>query len=151
MWVDPSPVWKCAEKVEGGAKCNLCGKLYKSTLGNTKGIIGHLLTKHSSSSEVKVLSSNMAEKKRRQGLKRVEKLKKEKNQPPIASFSNKRSLMERRKQEKMDKSLVMMNEMMNRPFSDVGNHHFRQMLYIAEPNCICPSARKHTATRGNSL
>ena len=39
---DPSPVWKCAEKVDGGAKCNICGKLYKCTGGNTKGIIVHL-------------------------------------------------------------------------------------------------------------
>ena len=34
---------------------------------------------------------------------------------------------------------------MNRPFSDVENHHFRNLLFIAEPNYIVPGRKRHTA------
>ena len=34
---------------------------------------------------------------------------------------------------------------MDRPFDDVENYYFRQLLFIAEPNYICPSRRRHTS------
>ena len=141
----PAPVWKCAEKVEGGGKCNMCGKIYRCTGGNTSGIINHMLTQHPAKPEVKVLMMEMNNKKQKLKLKTQEKQKKAKKQPSILSFSTKRGLMDQRKQKKIEESLVKMTVMMNRPFSDVDNPHFRQLLYAAEPNFICPSAKKHTS------
>ena len=48
------------------------------------------------------------------------------------------------KEKKMYEALVQMTVMMNHPFSDVENHYFRNLLYIAEPNFICPSRIKLT-------
>ena len=82
----PAPVWKCAEKVEGGGKCNMCGKVYRCTGGNTSGIINHMLTQHPAKPEVKVMMMEMSNKKQKLKLKTQEKQKKAKNQPSILSF-----------------------------------------------------------------
>ena len=81
-------------------------------------------------------------------LKRLQKAKKMNdrgNQPLITNFSIKRGVMDPLKKRKLDAALVKMTICMNRPFDDVENHHFRNVLFIAEPNYIVPSRRRHTA------
>ena len=47
------------------------------------------------------------------------------------------------KKKNLDLALIQMTIGMNRPFNDVENHFFRKVLFIAEPNYICPSRRSH--------
>ena len=145
---NPSAVWKLAERVHGGAKCKICKKTFKSAQGNTSNIIGHLKNKHSDKAEVQLLIKEQVAKKEKMKLKRLQKVKKMNdrgNQPLITNFSIKRGVMDPLKKRKLDAALVKMTICMNRPFDDVENHHFRNVLFIAEPNYIVPSRRRHTA------
>ena len=54
---EPSAVWKVAKRVEGGAKCKFCKKIYKCAQGSTTNIIAHMQSKHQSREEVKILIS----------------------------------------------------------------------------------------------
>ena len=67
-----------------------------------------------------------------------------KGQTHLSTFFKPRSLIDPIKQKKIDEALVNMTIMMNRPFNDVENHYFRALMFVAEPNYICPSAKKHT-------
>ena len=143
---DPAPVWKCAVRVNNGAKCNFCGKVYKTKDSNTAGITRHVKEKHAEKPEVKVMMREVVKKKAKLIQKMKEKTAKLRNQPSILSFSVKRGPMDCRKQKKMEEDLVKMTIMMNRPFSDVENPFFRKLLHTAEANFICPSKGKHTET-----
>jgi hypothetical protein len=143
---DPAPVWKCAVRVENGAKCNFCGKVYKTKDSNTAGITRQVKEKHAEKPEVKVMIGEVVKKKAKLSQKMKGKMAKLRNQPSILSFSVKRGLMDRRKQKKMEEDLVKMTIMMNRPFSDVESPFFRKLLHTAEANFICPSSGKHTET-----
>ena len=144
---EPSAVWKVAERVGGGAKCNFCKKIYKCAQGSTTNIIAHMQSKHQSREEVKILVSEQRKKKQKITVKRCQTEKKriENNQPLISNFSNRRGLMDVLKRKKLDSALVKMTICMNRPFSDVENFHFRNLLFIAEPNYIMPSRKRHTS------
>ena len=50
------------------------------------------------------------------------------------------------KKKRMDEALVKMTIAMNKPFLDVENNFFRQVLLIAEPKYLCPSRQKLTAS-----
>ena len=142
-----SAVWKVAEKVEGGAKCKFCKKIYKCAQGSTTNIISHMQSKHGNREEVKILISEQKKKKQRLKLKRLQSEQKriDTNQPLISNFSNRRGLIDVLKRRKLDAALVKMTVCMNRPFSDVENHHFRNLLFIAEPNYIMPGRTRHTS------
>ena len=145
---NPSAVWKLAEKVEGGAKCKLCEKTLQCSRSNTTNIIGHLTIKHWDRAEVKQLIKEQDDKREKLKIKRLQKEKKKSNlgnQPLIKNFSVKRRMMDPLKKKKLDTALVKMTICMNRPFDDVENHFFRNVLFIAEPNYIVPSRRRHTA------
>ena len=143
---EPAAVWKVADRVMGGAKCKLCHKLYKCLQGNTSNIIRHLVTKHKNKEEVKLLIREQTKKKEKLKLKRLqtEKRKSENSQPLITSFSKRRGILDPLKKKRLDAALVKMTVCMNRPFEDVENHHLRNLLYIAEPDYIVPSRRRHT-------
>ena len=143
---NPAAVWKLAKRVPGGAKCRLCEKILKCSGGNTSNILGHLTSKHRDREEVKQLVRDQEAKKEGVKLKRLESEKKKKmnmNQSMISNFTVKRGLMDPLKKKKLDAALVQMTICMNRPFDDVENHFFRNVLHIAEPNYIVPSRRSH--------
>ena len=143
----PAAVWNLAQRVEGGARCNLCEKTFKCDRGNTSNIMGHLRHKHRDRPEVQLFVKEQDAKKEKLKIKRLEKEKKTRsrgNQPLIRNFSVKRGIMDPLKKKKLDEALVRMTICMNRPFEDVENHHFRNVLFIAEPNYIVPSRRRHT-------
>jgi hypothetical protein len=148
----PAAVWKLADRVVGGAKCKLCEKTFKCTQGNTTNIIGHMQSKHRDKAEVQLLINEQKTKREKLKLKRLQKEKKLSNcrkQPLITNFSIRRGIMDPLKKKKLDAALVKMTICMNRPFDDVENHHFHNVLFIAEPNYIVPSRRRHTANFDN--
>jgi len=49
------------------------------------------------------------------------------------------------KKKKLDEAIVKMTITMNKPFSDVENHFFRKVLFVAEPNYLCPSRTRNTS------
>ena len=55
----PSPGWKCADKVDEGARCKFCKRVFKTKDGNTKSIIRHVTEKHSSKPDVKLMKMEM--------------------------------------------------------------------------------------------
>ena len=92
---DPAPIWKYAERVENGARCKFCRKLYKSKHGNTSNISRHVMEKHTNEPEAKLLKAEMEKKKERLILKQklVEKRKSEQGQTKITNFTKKRGLI----------------------------------------------------------
>ena len=87
---------------------------------------------------------NLCEMLKIKRLKNEKKTRSRGNQPLIRNFSVKRGIMDPLKKKKLDKALVRMTICMNRPFEAIENHHFRNVLFIAEPNYIVPSRRRHT-------
>ena len=144
---EPSPVWNCADKVEGGAKCKFCLRYFKCTLGSTSSICNHLLTKHGDIEAVKTMQSDVKKKKAALKVKRLQDFKKKSSnkQPSILNFSKRRGIMDPLKKKKLDEALVKMTIAMNRPFSDVENHFFRKVIFVAEPNYLCPSRTRNTS------
>ena len=145
---EPSPVWNCAEKVEGGAKCKYCLRIFKCTLGSTSTIGNHLLSKHGDREAVKTMQSAVNKKREDLKLKRLQDQKKKlsNKQPSILNFSKKRGVMDPFKKKKLDEAIVKMTITMNKPFSDVENQFFRKVLFVAEPNYLCPNKTRNTAT-----
>ena len=43
---EPSAVWKLAERVQGGAQCKICKKVFKCGQGNTTNIFSHIKSTH---------------------------------------------------------------------------------------------------------
>ena len=146
--LDPAPIWRtgCAEKVKGGARCNFCKKFYKGGDSITSNISRHVRDFHRNKAEAQLMMKQAEKKKKKVNEKRMKKLTKLiPGQVSIASmFRKRRGLMDPLKEKKMYEALVQMTVMMNHPFSDVENHYFRNLLYIAEPNFICPSRIKLT-------
>ena len=59
------PVWECGGvKVEGGSKCNICGKFSKSETSNTSNLIHHILKSHKNTASAKELESKLESKKK---------------------------------------------------------------------------------------
>ena len=74
---DPSPVWTCADRVEGGgAKCRFCPTILKCTKGSTTTIVNHLLKKHKNKALVKDLENAIEKKRVALKLKRLQDEKK---------------------------------------------------------------------------
>ena len=140
----PSPVWKCADRADGGARCKFCKRVFKTKDGNTKSIIRHVTEKHSTKPDVKLMKLEMT--KNKENLNQKKKVKAAKSlQPKINFFSKKRGILDPMKKKKIEEDLVKMTIMMNKPFSDVENPFFRKLLHTAEPNFICPGRTTHTA------
>ena len=59
----PSAVWKCADPVEGGARCMICRHIIKFVSGSTSAILNHLLSLHGNRVEVQKLRVDMKRKK----------------------------------------------------------------------------------------
>ena len=145
---DPSPVWTCADRVEGGgAKCRFCPTIIKCTKGSTSTIVNHLIKKHRNKAAVKDLEEAIEKKRGAVKLKRLQDQKKKimNAQPSILNFSTRRGIIDSFKKKKLDEAIVKMIVLMNKPFSDVENPFFRQVLFTAEPNYLCPSRHKVTA------
>lgn len=144
---EPSPVWKCAERLEGGgARCKFCQKTLKTSCGSTSTIVQHLVTRHSDKEAVKVLNAAMRKKREATNVKRLKDQKRKSNkQPSILNFAKRRGVLDPLKKKRIDESLVKMTIAMNKPFLDVENPFFRQLMFNAEPNYLCPSRQKLTA------
>ena len=146
---DPAPVWKnCAVRLEGGkGKCNFCSKIFTCTDGSISTLVAHIKSKHSSLDAVKELIGDINKKKEGIELaKKVKRLKQMKTgkQASILSFTGRRGVIDPAKKRKLEEALVEMTVGMDRPFDDVENYYFRKVLFIAEPNFICPSRNRHT-------
>ena len=50
------------------------------------------------------------------------------------------------KKKKLDEAIVKMTITMNKPFIDIENQFFRKILFVAEPNYLCPNKTRNTAT-----
>ena len=142
---DPAPCWKYAERAVGGATCNICGNLLKlGATHNTTNINLHILGKHGATKEAKQLKKELDSKREVLKKKTVMKAKKEKGSVSIKNWVKTRGHLDPFKKKKLDEALVKMTIGMNRPFMDVDNHWLREVLFIAEPNYICPSPQTHT-------
>ena len=73
-WKEHSPVWECGGvMVKDGAKCTICGKVYKTQTRNTSNLINHILTKHNNVAQGKKLKLEME--KRRKQIEEKEQIK----------------------------------------------------------------------------
>ena len=140
----PAPVWKCVSKVEGGAKCNFCHQIFKLKGSTTTNIFRHVTEKHQGKPEVILLVKEQSQKNDLAKQKILKEKKIKEKQPSILNFARKSGIMDPIKKKKMDEALVRMTIGMNSPFEDVENHFLRDLLFIAEPNYICPSRKTHT-------
>ena len=144
---EPAPVWKkCATRLEDGkGKCNFCSRIFACTEGSTSTLVAHIRTSHSKKDAVKELIVDI-NKKKEETLAKMKKRKMETSiQPSILSFAGRRGVIDPAKKRKLDDAIVKMTVGMDRPFDDVENYYFRQLLFIADPNYICPSRRRHTS------
>ena len=70
----PSPVWELGGvKVEGGSKCGLCNKFFKSETSNTSNLIQHILKAHKDTDASKNLSIKLEQNKKLKEEKKIEK------------------------------------------------------------------------------
>ena len=68
---DSAPVWTVATKILGGAKCNICGRTYTATQGNTSNIMNHMKAEHSRVLSVISMIEACKNKKKRELAKKV--------------------------------------------------------------------------------
>ena len=78
-------VWKYGELVEGGAKCKICGKVYKTATGNTSNLIYHIKSKHRGSPEEKELTKELDDEKKEE-TKKMKKKEVSKSQTSLLNF-----------------------------------------------------------------
>ena len=108
-------------------------------------LVAHIRTSHSKKDAVKELIVDI-NKKKEETLAKMKKRKMETSiQPSILSFAGRRGVIDPAKKIKLEDAIVKMTVGMDRPFDDVENYYFRQLLFIADPNYICPSRRRHTS------
>ena len=107
--------------------------------------MNHMKLKHKSNEQVRKMIEELKEKKNTAEKKKALRENRKHKQPLISNWSNRRGKTDSFKEKKLDQALIKMTVCMNRPFSDVENHHLRNLLFIAEPNYIAPSRNRHTA------
>ena len=140
-----APVWQYGGvKVEGGSKCQLCGKTYKTDNNNTTNLTAHILRKHKGSEEARLLQEETEGKRKK--LEEKQKQSEEKNkerqkfsQSRITTFASKTSPLDPAKKKQIDNAVVEYLVVENKPFQTVEKEHFRSLLYSANPSYICPS------------
>ena len=146
-----APVWQHGGlKVDGGSKCSLCGKVYKTDINNTTNLTGHILTKHKNTEEARLLKAEVEEKKRKSEAAKEELEKKKKegkqfSQSRITTFAKKTIPIDPAKKKKVDQAMVKYLVVENRSFETVEKEAFRNLMHSADPAYICPSRR--TVTR----
>ena len=148
----PSPVWECGGiKTNQGCKCiiafpngNICGRTFKSSSKNTSNIIRHILDKHKNTEEGKLLKEKVSAKKRKVEEKKQnqEAKKKQRSQPSILSFTDKKTPLDPIKKKKIDDAIVKFVVVENQPFLLIEKHSFRELMFTAEPSYVCPSEKK---------
>jgi hypothetical protein len=145
---DPAPVWnQCADRLDGGkGKCNFCSKIFTCTGGSTSTLVAHLRSKHSHLVQVKNLINEINLKKMEAKLENTRKRKREEAsfQPSITNFTGRRGVIDPVKKRKIDDALVRMTIGMDQPFDNVENFYLRELVFVLEPNYICPSRARHT-------
>lgn len=146
----PAPVWEHGgQKIEGGSKCLLCGKEYKSDINNTTNLVKHILTKHKKSEEAKELAKAKEAKKQKTEGEKKEKEKKEREtkkfkQGRIDTFVKKAAPIDPLKKKDIERKIVEYLTVENKSFDTVEKESFRKLLFSAEPAFICPSRRTIT-------
>ena len=147
----PSPVWEHGGvKVEGGSKCGLCNKFFKSETSNTSNLIQHILKAHKDTNTAKNLSIKLEQNKNVREVKKVEKEKKKAQkrkltQTSMFNFTKKSKPIDPVKKRKIDNSLIEYVIVENQPLSLVEKSSFRKLMYTAEPSYKCPSRRTFTS------
>lgn len=147
---DPAPVWSCGgEKMEGGASCKLCGKVFKSENFNTTNITDHIINKHANTTEGKRLKLLRKEKREQANIKRKAKQmkKKEKNkfqQSSMMNFVKKSAGIDPLRKRKIEDSVINLIVVENEALELVEKHSFRKLLHVLEPGYICSSRRTYT-------
>ena len=63
-----SAVWKYGTRVKDGSRCNICGKIYKSKMGNTTNLISHIKHKHSDAAKDLIRELEKAKEEKKQKL-----------------------------------------------------------------------------------
>ena len=146
-----APVWQHGGiKVDGGSKCALCGKVYKTDINNTTNLTGHILAKHKNTEEARLLKAEVEEKKRKSEAAKdeLDKKKKEKqqfSQSRITTFAKKTIPIDPVKKKQVDQALVEYLVVENRSFETVEKEAFRKLMHSANPDYKCSSRR--TVTR----
>ena len=108
----PSPVWEHGGvKVEGGSKCGLCNKFFKSETSNTSNLIQHILKAHKDTNTAKNLSIKLEQNKNLREVKKVEKektkaQKRKLTQTSMFNFTKKSKPINPVKKRKIDNSLI---------------------------------------------
>ena len=117
------------------------------TEGSTSTLVAHVKSKHAKMDAVKELIGDIKRKREEtERAKVIKKRKMEESKPPsILTFAGRRGAIDPVKKRKLDDALVQMTVGMDRPFDDVENYYIRQLLFIAEPNYICPGRKRHTS------
>ena len=145
---DQAPVWnQCADRLDGGkGKCNFCSKIFTCTGGSTSTLVAHLRSKHSHLVQVKNLINESNRKRMEAKLENTRKRKREEAsfQPSITNFTGRRGVIDPVKKRKIDDALVRMTIGMDQPFDNVENFYLRELVFVLEPNYICPSRARHT-------
>ena len=145
----PSPVWECGGvKVDGGSKCNMCGKFFKSETSNTSNLIHHILKSHKNTASAKELESKLESKKKAAAEKKDIKkqaLKRKHSQSSIRNFVKKATPIDPLKKRKLEEAVLEYMIVENQPLSLVDKPSFRKLMCVAEPSYICPSRK--TVTR----
>ena len=145
-----APVWDYGGvKVEGGAKCGICGKFYKTDINNTTNLTGHILAKHKNTEEGRRLKEEVDAKKARAKAKdEIEKKKKENTkkvtQSKIVTFAKKAIPIDPVKKKQIEKAMVEYLVVENQPFEVVEKEAFRKMMHSLDPSFICPSRKTVT-------
>jgi hypothetical protein len=147
---DPSPVWAFGGiMVKGGAKCRVCGKVYRTTTRNTSNLVKHIISKHKNKPEGKMLKIEMDKKRKRKDeamkLKDAKKADQKKfSQSSMINFTRKAFQIDPLKKKRIEQAIMRHIVVENEPFSLVEKHSFRELMFAAEPAYICSS---HTSVR----
>ena len=143
-----APVWSCISEVqsEGGkgscsSKCNFCNHIFLMTDGSTSNAVRHLTKKHFNEEKVKLMVAEMKQNEADAKKKREEAEKKKISQPALTSFISVKGVIDPKKQALIEKAIIKYLVKANRPWRDVENSSFRNILFTAEPNYVCPSSK----------
>ena len=145
---EPSPIWtnNCGTSTKDGSTCAFCGKFYKSSGSSTTNLGNHLKRYHRDKPEVQQYIKDAKAKVERKKMKSASKRKREdESRPPsVMNYVNRQTSINPAKKMKLDEAIAKWIAADHKSFSEPESHAFRELLFIAEPGYVCPSADKAT-------
>ena len=129
-----------------GAKCNFCEKTYKHNSANTSNLTTHVIKIHKKNHPdvVKRLQQAIDVKKSKKKLKELKVKKLLKNQPKLVNWVARKGALDPVKKDLLVKSVLEWAIATDQPFAVTESHHFRKMIFKAEPNLVLPSRTSFT-------